>query len=157
MPKLLRNTLRILDHTLIDPDPIHLFRDPDLFRRGKGVAVVEGRERDACGGAVPTPGKQGGAAGLAEHPVKRLRRAISAGFTLNFDRLLVKQRPGKERRSRCPLTFAAMADADIDWLAMDAKPHRATKTSAVSDHESALPVGSGGTIPKAGNPSRIRP
>src|SRR5215469_2331120 len=66
----LRRHLGISRQAVVELDPIHLFRDPDMRGRRKGVAVVEGGEGDTGHGADLAPGEQACAAGLAEHPVE---------------------------------------------------------------------------------------
>src|SRR6201996_6410953 len=61
-----RRALFILRQAVVDPDPVHLFADPDVLGRREGVAIVEHGERVAGRGAVGAPGKQPCAAGLAE-------------------------------------------------------------------------------------------
>ena len=53
--------------------------------------------------------------------------------------LLVEQRAGKERRSHRLLAVAAMADTDVDRLALGLEPDRAAQASAFPDHDNSRP------------------
>ena len=63
----------VLRQSVVESEPCHFSRDPDVLGRREGVAVVERRERHACRRSVGTPGKQPRAAALAENPVERFR------------------------------------------------------------------------------------
>src|ERR1700675_2934398 len=128
------NRLLKLRQAVVELDPVHLLRDPDVLARGKGVAIVEDGQRDADHGAVGAAGKQPRAAGLAEHAVERVRRWIARGFAFHRQGALVEQRAGEERRSHRLLAGAAMADPDIERLAFGFEPHRAAQASAFSGH-----------------------
>src|SRR5258705_8017643 len=126
---------RILRQAVVEPYPIHFFRDPHVIGRHKGVAVIERRQRNAGHGRLLSPGEQASAANLAKDPVERLRRGIAGGLAFNGQGLLVEQRAGKERRSHRLLAVAAMADTDIDRLALRFEPNRAAQASAFPDHD----------------------
>src|SRR3954451_2132781 len=126
---------RILRQAVIELQPVHLFANPDVLGRCKRVAVVEGRERDAGRCAVPAPGKQPRAAGLAEDAIEYIRRRITRGVANHRERPLVEKRAGKEWRSRRLLALAAMTDANIDRLAFGLQADRATQASTFPGHE----------------------
>src|SRR4051794_8265566 len=127
--------LRMLRQAVIELQPVHRFANPDVLGRCKRVAVVEGGQRDTGRCAIPAPGKQPRAAGLAEDPIKYIRRRITGGVANHRERPLVEKRAGKERRTHCLLALAAMTDANIDRLAFGLEPHRATQTSTFPGHE----------------------
>jgi len=59
---------------------------------------------------------------------------MAGGLAFNGQGLLVEQRAGKERRSHCLLAVAAMAETNIDRLALAPEPNRAAQASAFPDH-----------------------
>ena len=67
-------------------------------------------------------------------PGRALPTRIARGLAFDRQRALVEQRAGKERRSHRLLAFAAMADPDIDRLALGLEPDRAAQASAFPDH-----------------------
>src|ERR1700760_1236051 len=99
------------------------------------MAVVEHGERPPRRAAVLAPGEQAGAALFAEHPVEPLGGGIAIGLALHRDRGLRKQRAGEERRAHCLLAVAAMAEADVDRLALRLEPHRAAQAAAFPGHD----------------------
>ena len=111
----------------------------------KCVAIIEGCQRDARHRAVSAPGKQPRSADFTENPVECLRRGVAGSVAFNRQGVLVEKRAGKERRPHRLLAVAAVADADIDRLAVGLEPHRATQASAFPDHDflSALILRSG--------------
>jgi drug/metabolite transporter (DMT)-like permease len=125
----------ILWQAVVDPDPVHLFGDPDVLRRRKGMAIVEHRQRHARRGAVGAPGEQPRAASLAEHPVQMLGGGVSAGVALDCQSRLREQRAREKGRAHCLLAESAMAEADVDRLSLRLETNRAAQASAFSGHD----------------------
>jgi hypothetical protein len=106
-----------------------------MFGRRKCVAVIGDCQRDACHRAIAAPGKQSRSADFAENPVERLRGGIACRVAFNRQGVLVEKHAGKERRPHRLLAVAAVADADIDRLALGLEPDRAKQASAFPDHD----------------------
>src|SRR3954452_20518471 len=87
-------TVLMLRQAIVDPHPLDLFRHPDVLGRRKGIAVVEGGERHADGGAVGASRKQAGAASLAELAVESRRRRIMSDLAFDVERARFEQRAG---------------------------------------------------------------
>src|SRR5208282_267353 len=118
----IRRGFRILRQAVFELYPGHFLLHPDMFGWRECVAVIEYGKCYAGRRSVPPPGKQPRTAVFAENTVDGFRAGITAGVALHFDGALPKERASKKRRPHRLLAIAAMADADIDGLALRLEP-----------------------------------
>jgi hypothetical protein len=69
----------------------------------------------------------------AKHSLDRFGRAIAGSFTLNRHRPLVELRAGEERRAHRLLAEAAMADPDVERLALRLEADRTAQAATLLD------------------------